>query len=138
RSELIRLGSRAQQRDLFRANDAMPVEKIRAALKKAFQDDSISDYRQANQNIGRALDFCTSFLSLVSLIALIVGGVGVATAMHAHLKQKMDSIAVMKSIGGRSGQVVQIYVIQALFLGLAGGLIGVVIGSAVQHIFPGI
>jgi putative ABC transport system permease protein len=136
RSELIGLGSRAQQRYLFRAAPGMPVESIRAALKRAFIDDSISDYRQANQNITRALDFCTSFLSLVSLIALIVGGVGVATAMHAHLKQRMDSIAIMKCVGGRASQITQIFVIQTLLLGLAGGLVGVAIGSAVQHIFP--
>ena len=41
-----------------------------------------------------------TFLSLVSLIAMIVGAVGVATAMRSHLEQKMDSIAVMKSMGG--------------------------------------
>ena len=42
------------------------------------------------------------FLSLVSLIALIVGAIGVGMAMHAHLQQKMDHIAVMKSLGANS------------------------------------
>jgi putative ABC transport system permease protein len=136
KTELIRLGSRAQQRILFRTTGAMTIGQIRAALKKVFPDDSISDYREANQNITRALDFCTSFLSLVSLIALIVGGVGVATAMHAHLRQRMDSIAVMKCIGGNATQITEIYVLQTLLLGVLGGLLGIIIGSAVQHIFP--
>ncbi len=137
RTNLIQLGSRAPQRILIKAG-ALSVSSIRAELRKRFPDDQVQDYRDVNANITRTLDFATSFLSLVSMIALIVGGVGVATAMNSHLRQKMDSIAVMKSIGGRSGQVVQIYVVQALLLGLAGGIIGVVIGSAVQHIFPGI
>ena len=77
------------------------------------------------------------FLSLVSLIALIVGAIGVGTAMHAHLQQKMESIAIMKSIGGRSNQVIRIYMIQTLLLGLVGGLARCRwSGFAVQRIFP--
>jgi putative ABC transport system permease protein len=138
RTELIRLGSRAPQRILFKVPPSIPLPQMVEALKKAFPDDQISDYKQANQNVTRALDFATSFLSLISLIALIVGGVGVATAMHAHLKQKLDSIAIMKSIGGRSSQIVQIYIIQTVMLGLAGGILGIAIGSGVQHLFPAI
>ncbi|MGH9632078.1 MAG: ABC transporter permease, partial [Bryobacteraceae bacterium] len=57
-------------------------------------------------------------------------------AMHSHLQQKMDSIAIMKSVGARSGQIVRIYAIQTLLLGLAGGLLGVSVGLAVQSFFP--
>ena len=56
----------------------------------------ITDYREVNPNIARGLDRATTFLSLVSLIALIVGAIGVGTSMHAHLQQKMESIAIMK------------------------------------------
>src|SRR6185436_10125716 len=78
----------------------------------------------------------TMFLSLVSLIALIVGALGVATAMHSHLQQRMDSIAIMKCLGARSGQIIRIYVAQTLALGLAGGLSGIALGLAIQRIFP--
>ncbi len=61
------------------------------------------------------------FLSLVSLIALIVGALGVAMAIDAHLQQKLDSIAIMKCIGARSTQIIRIYTIQTLGLGLCGG-----------------
>jgi putative ABC transport system permease protein len=74
----------------------------------------------------------------VSLIALIVGALGVATAMHAHLQQKMDSIAIMKCLGARSAQIISIYVSQTLALGLAGGLAGIALGLAVQTVFPGL
>jgi putative ABC transport system permease protein len=60
----------------------------------------------------------------------------VATAMHSHLQQKMDSIAIMKCLGARSGQIIRIYVAQTLALGLAGGLTGVSLGLAVQRVFP--
>ena len=60
----------------------------------------------------------------MSLIALVIGAMGVATAMHAHLQQKMDSIAIMKCLGARSGQVIRIYVAQTLLLGPGGRLAG--------------
>ena len=52
------------------------------------------------------------------LIALVIGALGVATAMHAHLQQKLDSIAVMKCLGARSAQMIRIYMAQTLMLGL--------------------
>src|SRR4029079_13298585 len=82
------------------------------------------------------LDQATTFLSLISLIALIVGSIGVGMAMYAHLQQKMDNIAVMKSLGAPSGEIIRIYTLQTLLLGLAGGIAGVLLGRAVEEAFP--
>ena len=63
---------------------------------------------------------------------------GVASAMDGHLQQKLDSIAVMKCLGARSAQVIRIYTVQTLMLGLAGGVLGAVLGVAVAAAFPGL
>lgn len=137
RTGLIRPGSRAAQRYLFKLPaTGLPVADAKAELKKAFPEAQVIDYRQTNPSISKGLERATSFLSLVSLIALIVGALGVAMAMHAHLQQKLDGIAVMKSLGARSSQILRIYTIQTLLLGLAGGIIGVVIGAGIQAILP--
>jgi putative ABC transport system permease protein len=60
----------------------------------------------------------------------------VATAMQAHIQQRMDSIAIMKCLGARSHQLMRIYLIQTLALGLAGGLAGVAFGLVIQRAFP--
>lgn len=134
---LIGLGSRASQRVLFRLPAAgIGLAAVEGELRKAFPEALIVNYRDMNPNVALGLRRATTFLSLVSLIALIVGAIGVATAMHAHLQTRMDSIAVMKSIGGRSGQIIRIYLFQTAVLGLAGGLLGVVFGMAVQSAFP--
>lgn len=137
RTGLIRLGSRASNRLLLKLDKgAPPVASVREEVRKAFPEALITDFRETNPNIARGLQRATTFLSLVSLIALIVGAIGVSTAMHAHLQQKMDTIATLKSLGARSGQVVRIYLIQTALLGLCGGVAGVIVGAGVQRIFP--
>jgi putative ABC transport system permease protein len=137
RTGLISVGSRAAERQVFRLPPGGPgVEEVRNILKKAFPEASIADYRETHPIVTRALNRSTTFLSLISLIALIVGALGVGTAIDAHLRQRMDTIAILKCLGARSGQVLRIYVVQTLMLGLAGGLAGVAVGAAVGQVFP--
>ena len=66
----------------------------------------------------------------------MIGALGVATAIQAHLQQKMDSIAVMKCLGAKSAQVLRIYVMQTLGLGLVGSAAGIALGTLVQMTLP--
>jgi putative ABC transport system permease protein len=136
RSGLIQFGSRAAQRFLFKLNPGVNVDKLKDDLRSALPHTFISDFRDGDAAVARGIDNATIFLSLVSLIALIVGSLGVAMAMYSHLQQKMDTIAVMKAVGARSNQIMQIYLLQTLWLGVAGGLLGVAIGAIVQRSFP--
>jgi len=140
RTGLISLGSRASERFLFRlpASGAPGPVEVRAILKKALPEATIADYTETHPIITRGLDRSTTFLSLIGLIALVIGAMGVGSAMHGHLQQRLDSIAVMKCVGGRSGQVIRIYMAQTLLLGMGGGLLGVVLGTAVAAAFPGL
>jgi putative ABC transport system permease protein len=137
RTGLMQVGSRAAERFLFKLEPgAPPVDEVSAEIKRALPESVIADFRQSHPIITNGLDRATTFLSLVSLIALIVGSIGVAMAMHAHLQQKMDHIAVMKSLGGTSREIIRIYMLQTLMLGLAGGIAGVLVGRAVEQVFP--
>jgi putative ABC transport system permease protein len=123
---LMMPGSRAAERFLFRLSPNSPgIEQTRALLKAAFPDALIADYRESHPSSRKGLNRATTFLSLVSLITLIIGAIGVGTAMRAHIQQRMDSIAIMKCIGARSSHVMRIYLLQTIALGLAGGLLGV-------------
>ena len=137
RARLIQPGSRASQRYLFRLPpQGLSIVEARGLLEKAFRGDRIVDFRETHPTLRRGLDRATKFLSLVSLIALIVGALGVAMAMHSHLQQRLDTIAIMKCLGGRSGQIMRIYLLQTLGLGLAGSLLGVLAGYGMQSWFP--
>lgn len=133
RTGLIVRGSRASQRFLFKLPaEGMTIEDARARLERTFLPRRIADFRETHPTIRRGLDRATNFLSLVSLVAMIVGALGVGMALHSHLQQRLDTIAIMKCVGARSSQIIRIYLIQALGLGLAGSSLGVFLGFLVQ------
>ncbi len=141
---LLAPGSRAVRRLLFKlqptasgqpASDAH-VADLRTQLEAILPQAQLSDYREANPAITRALDGATGLLSLMSLVALVLGAVGVAMAMRAHLQQRLDSIAIMKSLGAGSSQIIRIYLLQTLLLGFCGAVLGLVLGLGVQLTLP--
>ena len=137
RTGLMVFGSRASHRLLWKLPpQGVRIEELRESMRNTFREALITDYRETHPFITRALDRATTFLSLVSMIALIVGALGVAMAIHSHIQQRLDTIAIMKCIGARSGQIMRIYTLQAALLGLAGGVAGLAVGAAVQWAFP--
>jgi putative ABC transport system permease protein len=129
-------GSRITERVLLKLPPNQDLEPIRHGLVDMFRNRArITDYSEANPQLTRSLNRATRFLSLVSLISLIVAGLGVGATMQSHLRQKMSNIAFMKCVGGTSQHIIRIYVIQALLIGLAGSLLGVVLGAFAQAAF---
>jgi putative ABC transport system permease protein len=136
---LLAPGSHATRRYLFKLPPPRPdakVAELKSQLETLVPEAQITDYREANPALTRALDGATGLLSLMSLVALVLGAVGVAMAMRAHLQQRLDSIAIMKTLGAGSAQIMKIYLLQTLLLGLGGGLLGVLFGLGVQLAFP--
>lgn len=142
-TSLLAPGSRATRRFLFKletsasgpASDKQ-VAELRSRLESILPAASVTDYREANPSITRALDGATGLLSLMSLVALVLGAIGVAMAMRAHLQQRFDSIAIMKSLGAGSSQIMRIYLLQTLLLGLGGSILGLALGLGVQLTLP--
>jgi putative ABC transport system permease protein len=136
-SGLIQFGSRSGESFLFRLPDSLPLDEARAMVKSGFQRQvRIYDYRSPNPSVEQGLQRMANFLSLVGLLALLVGGVGVATTIQTYLLQKYDSIAVLKCLGARSSQIMRINLLQGLLLGMIGSLAGVGLGYLVQWSFP--
>ena len=110
-SGLLAPGSHAGQRYLFKVpkpENGAPISDravgdLKARLEKLLPESQVIDYRETNPALTQGLDRATSLLSLMSLVALVLGAVGVAMAMRAHLQQRLDTIAIMKSLGARSG-----------------------------------
>ncbi|HEX4022692.1 MAG TPA: FtsX-like permease family protein [Acidobacteriaceae bacterium] len=133
---LVQTGSRAEERMLFRLPPTANVDTVRKQIETILPDAQVTDFREANPALVDGLHRSTAMLSLVSLVTMVLSAIGVGMSMHAHLQQRMETIAIMKSLGARSGQVLRIYLLQTLFLGLLGGVLGVAAGTAMEHLFP--
>ncbi len=138
KSGLLQPGSRSGERFLFKLTPQNNIAKVRAQLEKILPEAQVTDFRETSPALTEGLDRATGMLSLICLVAMVLGAVGVAMAMRAHLQQRIDILAIMKSIGARSSDILRIYLLQTLFLGLAGGLLGVLLGAGVEWIFPAV
>ncbi len=144
RSGLLAPGSRAGWRLLVKLPQTPPhdlsagaeIAAVRAQLEDALPDAQVMDYREGNPALTRGLDHATAILSLICLVAMVLGAIGVAMAMHAHLAQRMDMLAILKALGADSADLLRIFLLQTLGLGLAGALLGVAAGVAVMAALP--
>ena len=139
KTSLLQPGSRSGERLLFKLPvQGTGVSNVRSQLEKILPDAQVTDFRETSPALTNGLDRATGILSLICLVAMVLGAIGVAMAMRAHLQQRIDILAIMKSIGARSSDILRIYVLQTLLLGLAGGILGVLVGLGVEWVFPAV
>ncbi len=91
-------------------------------------------HREGSGGFESFLDRTETFLTLVSLTALLIGGLGVSSAVRAWLGSRMPVLATLKCLGAPAGLVFRVYFIQVLILAALGTLMG--LGLAM--IAPGI
>lgn len=135
---LVKLGSRIRERYLLRTPPAMALEPLLYELRGQLTSESgrVSGYREAQPQLKQFLEQLTRYLGLIGLTALFVGGLGVATSIHAFVREKLNTIAILKTVGADSATIIRTYVLQALILGLAGSLIGLAVGILLQQGLP--
>ncbi len=111
------------------------LEEHRASLEaERVRIQTVSGYQQGlNQSFGAL----TRYLGLVGLAALALGGVGVAAGVRVFVREKLDSVAVLRALGAGSRDVLAAYGLLALALGAAAGLAGAAAGVALQWLLPG-
>lgn len=111
---------------------AMVTERAKAEHAEAGW--RIRDWSASSPGLRRFLDRAGLFLVLVGLTALLIGGVGVANAVHAHMQSKLPTIATLKSLGATTGLIFRVYLWQTFLLSAVGILIGIAIGAALPYL----
>lgn len=88
------------------------------------------------RELNRSFAVLTRYLGLVGLAALALGGVGVAAGIRVFVREKLESVALLRSLGAGSREIIAIYGVLALTLGTASGLAGSLVGVALQWGLP--
>jgi len=109
-------------------------KKLRQArgVTEKTQDFTILTPEELLESFGSILSIITGFLIGVAGISLLVGGIGIANTMYTSVVERTREIGVMKAIGARNSDILQIFLIEAGLIGLVGGLIGVALGIIVS------
>jgi putative ABC transport system permease protein len=135
---LVQPGSRVTHRYLLKLPEILSSRAVQGELAATFPDKTVrvSAYQDAQPMLRRFLRQLTMYLGLVGLIALMIGGIGVASSIRAFLREKLETIAVLKAIGAESGTILRVYLSQTFLLGVLGSLAGAALGAAFQVAFP--
>lgn len=94
------------------------------------------DVAERREEVGEAISYLSNFLNLIGFIALLLGGIGVASSIFVYVRQKIPSIAVLRCMGTSSNQTMFIFLIQATLMGFIGSLIGAITGTLIQLYIP--
>ncbi len=86
--------------------------------------------------MGESLTRVEDYLSLVGLIILVLGGIGISSVTRVFVDQKIKTIAILKCLGGRNSRVIGTYMAQVLFLGIAGSLLGLLLARVTVAFIP--
>lgn len=135
---LVQFGSRVFYQYYYKLKDNVDVAQLEDTLRKTLRPISMGfdTVEERKEDIGEAFKNMTDFLNLVGFIALILGCIGVASAVHIYIKSKLSTVAVLRVLGASGKQAFLIYLIQVLSMGLAGAVLGALLGSIIQKLLP--
>jgi putative ABC transport system permease protein len=139
-TNLLRRGSRAFYEAQLAIPDESTLRRFLMRNARLFEREQVrhDTVDETEDDLADAFDAMARFLGLVGLAALLLGGLGVASAVHVFVRSRLDAVAVLRCLGARQPAVFGIYLALALLLGVAGAVPGGVLGVAVQTALPGL
>ena len=137
---LLIFGSRAEYETLLRMPVGLSPARFAGRFNVRFSTDTprvgLRTVAENEFGLTQSIEQLGSFLGIVGLVALLLGGIGVASGVHAFVMRKIDTVAVLRCLGATSGQVLVIYVLQAAAMGLLGAVAGTMLGIGFQFALP--
>ncbi|HXE58698.1 MAG TPA: FtsX-like permease family protein, partial [Gemmatimonadales bacterium] len=137
-TKLLGFGARARYEAFVKLPSAGDAERLAARYRPRLAAERVrvrtvaEDQSDLEENLGRL----GRYLGLVGLVALLLGGLGVGSTVHAYIRQRMETVAVLRCLGASTGRLLAVYLVQAGALGLLGGVVGAAAGAALQFALP--
>lgn len=135
---LIQPGSRVNYRYFFQMPEPALADTLVKQHQYSLNQQSIrsATAESRQQSIGSSYQDMVRFLDLVGFIALLLGCIGVASAIHVYIRGKVSSIAILRCLGASEGQAFLIYLLQVVAIGFVGALLGTALGAMLQRLLP--
>ena len=137
-TNLLKKGSLSQHTVYLKLPPGVDAKELEKKLRGEMRPErmNFATAEERKEQIGDALKNVFSFTSLVGFLALFLGAVGVASAMHVFIRQRLATVAVLRCLGASARTSFTIYLVQGLGLGIVGSGLGVALGLALQFVLP--
>lgn len=137
-TRLLTFGSTAEYTALLRLPKDTDPKVFIARFRQRLQKDEVNTrtVSDTEQQAARATQTLATFIGIVGLVALLLGGIGVASGVRAFVGRKIDTVAIFRCLGASGNQVLAMYVVQAAVMGLAGAAMGAALGVGIQFLMP--
>ena len=135
---LVQRGSRVDYQYYYKIPNGIDPDLKLKALDKTLEQANINwdTVQSRKQSIGAAFGNFGTFLNLVGFIALLLGCIGVAGAVHIYIKDKLPTVAILRCLGASGKKAFYVYLVQVAGIGLLGALAGALAGSLLQKLLP--
>lgn len=110
------------------------ADKVKEKLRKfkgqdeGKEDFFVQSFEQALETFTNILDIVNGVLVLIALISLVVAGVNIMNTMYTAVLERTQEIGIMKSVGARNSDILSIFLFESGFLGMVGGVFGIILG----------
>jgi putative ABC transport system permease protein len=135
--DLVKEGSRVNYTVLLKLRDETQLDPTADQLRAVMEpQEDVETYRSARSGVQRFFDNLLLFLSLVAIFTLLLAGVGIQSALTALLRERNNTIAVIKTVGASSRFVTINFLAVITLLGLVGTVLGIGVGLLLERLFP--
>lgn len=109
--------------------------RVRHRIKNPSDDDfSVRNTAQAISTITNVTNVLKYFLTGIAAIALLVGGIGIMNIMLISVNQRIREVGLRKAVGARNRHIITQFLVEAIFITLIGGIIGIVFGIMISYL----
>jgi putative ABC transport system permease protein len=138
KTNLLTFGSRARYEVFLKLPAGTDAQRLadRFRPRLATQRVNVRTVSEDQRRLNDTLERLGNYLGLVALIALLLGGLGVASAVHVFIKRKMETVAVLRCLGAGVPTVLAVYLVQSAVVGLLGSIAGAALGAIAQLALP--
>ncbi|TDI74049.1 MAG: FtsX-like permease family protein [Bacteroidetes bacterium] len=135
---LLARGSRADYEVYFKFEDGRDADALVEELKTVLRANDIrtDTIKEEQEGWDRSLSNLYRFLSLAGFMALLLGSLGVASSIHVYIRQRIQTIALLRCFGAKTWDTFRVYLMQAIAMGLVGVILGSLVGLGIQALIP--
>jgi ABC-type lipoprotein release transport system permease subunit len=125
-------GDTGYQSAEVRVADLSQIEAVEGEIRK--RGFNFQKFGNQIEDIRRVFMIVNATFALIGGIALLVASFGISNTMIMSIRERTREIGIMKAIGGSNGEIMQIFFVEAILIGLTGGILGAIAGWGTDRI----